>query len=336
MTTANGTHAVNTTPPATALDSAVARHGRYDTSEPMVRVRALVKRYGSQVAVNGTSFEVRHGEIFGMLGPNGAGKTTTMEMLEGIRMPDGGEAQIDGLDVRRQRREVQRRIGVQLQATALFPELSVQETLHLFGSFYPHALATNTLLRQVALEEKTKARPQDLSGGQRQRLALALAMVNDPALIFLDEPTTGLDPQSRRMLWDTVLHLREQGKTIVLTTHFMDEAQLLCDRIAIMDHGEIIAQDTPAGLIASLGASAAVECVLQPSLTDAELRNLAGVTDIRQGTERTLIYTDDVEPTLVDLLHTTSARAIKLDHLQVHAPTLEDVFLKLTGRGLRD
>ncbi|HEX8034745.1 MAG TPA: ABC transporter ATP-binding protein [Ktedonobacterales bacterium] len=333
MTTSNTTHAVKTTDAATAPSSAAARD---DGGEPMVNVRALVKRYGHQTVVNGISFEVRRGEIFGMLGPNGAGKTTTMEMLEGIRMPDGGEAQVDGFDVRRQRREVQRRIGVQLQATTLFPELSARETLRLFGSFYPRALDADALLRQVALEEKAKARPQDLSGGQRQRLALALALVNDPALIFLDEPTTGLDPQSRRMLWDTVLGLREQGKTIVLTTHFMDEAQMLCDRIAIMDHGEIIAQDTPTGLIASLGASAALECVLQPALTVAELRGLAGASDARQGIERTLIYTGDIERTLVDLLHTTSARAIKLDHLLVHAPTLEDVFLKLTGRGLRD
>ena len=312
---------------------AVERGGE---SEPMVSVRGLMKRYGRQTAVNGISFEVRRGEIFGMLGPNGAGKTTTMEMLEGIRVPDGGEARVDGLDVRRQRREVQRRIGVQLQATTLFPELSVRETLRLFGSFYPLALEADALLRQVALEEKAKAYPQDLSGGQRQRLALALALVNDPSLIFLDEPTTGLDPQSRRMLWDTVVRLREQGKTIVLTTHFMDEAQMLCDRIAIMDHGEIIAHDTPAGLIASLGASATIECALQPELTVAELRGLAGATDVRQGTERTLIYTGDVERTLVDLLHTTSTRNTRLDHLQVHAPTLEDVFLKLTGRGLRD
>ncbi|MGZ3676977.1 MAG: ABC transporter ATP-binding protein [Ktedonobacterales bacterium] len=332
MTTGNTTHAVKTTDAANAPSSAVMRD---DAGEPMVNVRALVKRYGRQIVVNGISFEVRRGEIFGMLGPNGAGKTTTMEMLKGIRVPDGGAAQVDGLDVRRQRREVQRRIGVQLQATTLFPELSARETLTLFGSFYPRAMDADALLRQVALEEQAKAHPQDLSGGQRQRLALALALVNDPALIFLDEPTTGLDPQSRRMLWDTVLSLREQGKTIVLTTHFMDEAQMLCDRIAIMDHGEIIAQDTPAGLIASLGASATIECVLQPALTVAELRGLAGASDARQGIERTLIYTSDIERTLVDLLHTTSARAIKLDHLLVHAPTLEDVFLKLTGRGLR-
>jgi ABC-2 type transport system ATP-binding protein len=309
--------------------------------ECAVDVRKLVKRYGRFTAVDGISFAIRRGEIFGILGPNGAGKTTTLEILEGIRTADSGEAYVDGLDVRRQRRAVQQRIGVQLQATTLFPELTLRETLRLFGSFYPRALPADELLRQVALEEKANERPQNLSGGQRQRLALALALVNDPLIVFLDEPTTGLDPQSRHMLWESVLRLREQGKTIVLTTHFMDEAQTLCDRIAILDHGHIIAQDTPAGLIGLLGASATIECALvasdgQPaSLTDT-LRALPGVTDVRQGAERTLIYTGNLERTLVALLQAASAANARVDHLQVHAPTLEDVFLRLTGRDLRE
>ncbi len=192
------------------------------------------------------------------------------------------------------------------------------------------------------MTEKASARPQDLSGGQRQRLALALALVNNPTLVFLDEPTSGLDPQSRRMLWDTVLRLRERGKTVVLTTHFMDEAQTLCDRIAIMDHGMIIAQDTPAGLIATLGASAAITCEFTengaPShaITATELRALPGVTDARDGLEHKVIYTAHVEQTLVALLQYAAARSVTMNHLQVNAPTLEDVFLKLTGRGLRD
>jgi ABC-2 type transport system ATP-binding protein len=311
---------------------------------PMVSVRDLVKRYGGQAAVDGISFTIRQGEIFGILGPNGAGKTTTLEILEGIRKPDGGEVLVDGLSVRRRRRAVQRRIGVQLQATSLFPLLTVQETLALFGALYPHALSPATLLREVALEEKARAFPPGLSGGQRQRLALALALVNDPRLLFLDEPTTGLDPQSRRMLWETILRLREQGKTIVLSTHFMDEAQTLCDRLAIMDHGRIIAQDTPARLIGLLGASATVECALgtdgAATAADAigigDLRTLPGVTEARQGAERMLIYSDDVERTLVALLRLVAGRGAKIEHLQVHAPTLEDVFLKLTGRALRD
>ncbi|HLJ81327.1 MAG TPA: ABC transporter ATP-binding protein [Ktedonobacterales bacterium] len=310
------------------------------TEEPyvdaIVSVRALTKRYGKHTAVDGISFDIRRGEIFGMLGPNGAGKTTTLEILEGIRTQDSGEVRVVGLDVRRNRRAVQRRIGVQLQATTLFTELTAHETLALFGSFYPHALSPETLLREVALEEKAKAFPQNLSGGQRQRLALALALVNDPELLFLDEPTTGLDPQSRRMLWDTVLRLRERGKTLLLTTHFMDEAQQLCDRIAVLDGGHIIAQDTPAGLIGLLGATATIECALAGSPSIEALRGLPHVTDARQGTERILLYTENVETTLVALLQWAAAHGTAVDHLQVHAPTLEDVFLKLTGHGLRD
>jgi ABC-2 type transport system ATP-binding protein len=302
----------------------------------LISARGLVKRYGRFAAVDGVSFDVRPGEIFGMLGPNGAGKTTTLEILEGIRRADGGRALVTGLDIRRDRRTVQQRIGVQLQATTLFTELTCHEALTLYGSFYPRALAADELLREVALQEKAKSYPQDLSGGQRQRLALALALVNDPQLIFLDEPTSGLDPQSRRMLWDTVLRLRERGKTILLTTHFMDEAQTLCDRIAILDHGHIIAQDTPAGLIGMLGASATIECELSPGIALEVLRALPGVSDVRSGVERVLLYTVTLEATLVALLRTAAQHEAKIDHLQVHAPTLEDVFLKLTGRALRE
>jgi ABC-2 type transport system ATP-binding protein len=305
--------------------------------QPMVDVRGLVKRYGKQIAVDGISFAIQRGEIFGILGPNGAGKTTTLEIIEGIRSADAGDVLVDGLNVRRQRREVQARIGVQLQATTLFEQLTVRETLSLFGAFFPSTLDPDTLLRDVALEEKAGAYPPDLSGGQRQRLALALGLVNDPIVVFLDEPTSGLDPQSRRMLWNMVLRLRQQGKTIVLTTHYMEEAQILCDRVAVMDHGQIIAADTPAQLIATLGASATIECTLEGgALADDELRLLPGVTDTRPGSERMLIYTSALEPTLTALLQAVSARGASLEHLQVHAPTLEDVFLKLTGRALRD
>jgi ABC-2 type transport system ATP-binding protein len=309
-------------------------NGYRTDAAPVVEARDVVKRYGSFTAVNGISFSIRQGEIFGLLGPNGAGKTTTLEMIEGIRTQDGGTITVLGLDTRRQRRAVQARIGVQLQATTLFPELRARETIALFGAFFPHERRVDDLLNEVNLTEKATAFPQDLSGGQRQRLALAL--VNDPALVFLDEPTTGLDPQSRRMLWDTVLRLRERGTTIVLTTHFMDEAQTLCDRIAIMDRGQIIAQDTPAGLIALLGASASIECRLGSGMTLDDLRALPAVTDVRAGLESAIIYADDAERTLVSLLQTAHARGATVDHLTIHAPTLEDVFLKLTGRALRD
>src|SRR6266568_7391022 len=225
-------------------------------TEVMLEVRNLVKSYHHKAVVDNISFTVGKAEIFGVLGPNGAGKTTTLEMIEGIRTPDSGTAVLAGLDVRRQKSAVQRIIGVQLQATTLFPELTVLETLQFFGSLYPRSLDPRKLLSDVALEEKARSRPQDLSGGQRQRLALAIALINDPQILILDEPTAALDPQSRRALLDIVLRLREQGKTIILTTHNMDEAQTLCDRIAIMDGGNIIALDTSAGLIGRLDGQA--------------------------------------------------------------------------------
>jgi ABC-2 type transport system ATP-binding protein len=310
-------------------------------AEALVEVNHLVKRYGRFMAVNDVSFTIRRGEIFGLLGPNGAGKTTTLEIIEGLRRADGGQVTVDGLDVRRDRRAVQRRIGVQLQATTLFDVLTVRETIHLFGAFYPSARSADDLLREVALEEKARAMPKDLSGGQRQRLALALALVNDPALLLLDEPTSGLDPQSRRLLWDTIMRLRERGKTIVLTTHFMDEAQTLCDRIAILDGGRIIAQDTPSGLIGLLNASATLECALIPASGGqtpdiAALRLLPDVSDVQVGAERARIYSNRIEKSMTALFQYAEARGMSVEQLRVQAPTLEDVFLKLTGRGLRE
>ena len=312
-----------------------------DAIDVMVAVEHLVKRYGRFTAVNDISFTIRRGEIFGLLGPNGAGKTTTLEVIEGLRRGDGGAVVVDGLDVRRDRRAVQRRIGVQLQTTTLFDELTVRETIQLFGSFYPSARPADDLLREVALEEKARAHPNDLSGGQRQRLALALALVNDPALLLLDEPTTGLDPQSRHLLWETIRRLRERGKTILLTTHFMDEAQTLCDRIAILDGGRIIAEDTPAGLIGLLNASATIECALIPApgvkpLDVAALRLLPGVSEVQGTAERARIFSSRIEQTLLALFQWAEARGVTVEGLLVQAPTLEDVFLKLTGRGLRE
>ena len=301
----------------------------------MVDVRNLVKSYHHKTVVNNVSFSVQHGEIFGLLGPNGAGKTTTLEMIEGIRTPDSGTAVLAGLDIRNSKRAVQRIIGVQLQATTLFSELKVLETLQFFGSLYAKALDPRQLLRDVALEEKAKAYPQDLSGGQRQRLALALALINDPQVIFLDEPTAGLDPQSRRMLWDIVLRLRESGKTIIITTHYMDEAQTLCDRIAIMDAGRIIALDTAASLIARLGAQATIDCHLGGRVNPGAIRELPHVTGVRRLNERFIIYSSDMQSTLVGLLAYASQQGIALTDLQVGTPTLEDVFLDMTGRELR-
>jgi ABC-2 type transport system ATP-binding protein len=305
------------------------------TTGAMVEVRGLMKSYSHKIVVNNISFSVRQAEIFGVLGPNGAGKTTTLEMIEGIRTPDAGTAILAGLDVRRQKSTAQRIIGVQLQATSLFPELTLLETLRFFASLYPRSLDSRKLLSDVALEEKARAHPQQLSGGQRQRLALAIALVNDPQVLFLDEPTAALDPQSRRMLWDIVLRLREQGKTIILTTHNMDEAQILCDRIAIMDKGQIIALDTAPGLIGRLGAQAAIDCRLDGRAMRSDIEELTGVTGVRQANEHYIIYTETMQPTLVALLSYAQEKSIPLTDLQVHTPTLEDVFLELTGRELR-
>jgi ABC-2 type transport system ATP-binding protein len=301
----------------------------------MVDVRNLVKSYHHKTVVNNVSFNVRRGEIFGVLGPNGAGKTTTLEMIEGIRIPDSGTAMLAGLDIHTAKRAVQHIIGVQLQATTLFQELKVRETLQFFGSLYPKSRDPEQLLQEVALEEKAKAYPQDLSGGQRQRLALALALINDPQVIFLDEPTAALDPQSRRMLWDIMLKLRESGKTIIITTHYMDEAQTLCDRIAIMDAGKIIALDTAAGLIARLGAQATIDCHLDGTVIPEAIRALPHVTGTRQSNERFVIYSSEMQSTLVGLLEYATQRGIALTDLQVGTPTLEDVFLDMTGRELR-
>jgi ABC-2 type transport system ATP-binding protein len=308
---------------------------RLSEAEVMVDVRKLVKRYQQKTVVKGISFGIRRGEIFGVLGPNGAGKSTTLEMIEGIRTPDDGTAIIGGLDIRKQKRAVQRIIGVQLQSTTLFPELTVRETIQFFGSIYPKALDTKYLLELVRLEEKAKAYPQDLSGGQRQRLAMGLALVNDPQVVFLDEPTAGLDPQSRRMLWDTVLALRERGKTILITTHYMDEAQTLCDRIAIMDDGQIIALDTAAGLIARLGAQAAIDCFLDGQASASEISALPQVTKVREANGRFVLQTSQMEPTLMALLDYATRHNITLTDLQIRTPTLEDVFLDLTGHELR-
>jgi len=306
-----------------------------ESPDIIVDVRNLVKSYNHKTAVNDVSFTVKQGEIFGVLGPNGAGKTTTLEMIEGIRIPDSGTSILAGLDIRHQKRAVQRLIGVQLQATTLFPELTLLETLRFFSSLYPKAIDPRQLLSDVGLEEKARDHPQNLSGGQRQRLALALALVNDTKVILLDEPTAGFDPQSRRMLWDIVLKLREQGKTILITTHYMDEAQTLCDRIAIMDGGQIIALDTSAGLISRLGAQATIDCRLEGKATSSDIRELPGVTGVRHANERFMVYTTEMQRTLEALLTYAAQRSIPMTDLQVRTPTLEDVFLDLTGREFR-
>ncbi len=238
---------------------------------PVIAARGLVKRYGDLVAVDDISFEVEAGEVFGMLGPNGAGKTTTMEMLEGLRVPDAGSATVLGSDVVRDARAIKARIGVQLQATALPNFTRVREAIDLFGALYPTARPTPDLLKEFDLEEKADAYASDLSGGQMQRLSIALALVNDPDVVFLDEPTTGLDPQARLNIWDVIEGIRARAKTVVLTSHYMEEAERLCSRVAVIDHGHVVALDTPEKLIDTHAPGTTIEFEAQHGVDEAAL-----------------------------------------------------------------
>jgi ABC-2 type transport system ATP-binding protein len=303
---------------------------------PVIEVSEVRKAYGAVQAVDGVSFEVAAGEIFGLLGPNGAGKTTIMEMLEGLHPPDSGTLRVLGLDVARHPAAIKERIGVQLQTAALFPQLKVEELLGLFGSFYRHAAPVEALLRGLDLEEKRSAQSKHLSGGQRQRLSVALALVNDPEVVFLDEPTTGLDPAARRGLWDLILSLKSQGRTILLTTHYLEEAEAICDRVAIMDHGKVLDIGTSTELIARRFTEKAIQFDAVPALTAATLAGLPHVTRVSRENGITLLYTKKVPETIGGLLRATAAAGVEPGNLLVRRATLEDVFLELTGRALRD
>ena len=308
---------------------------------PALRCRGLVKRYrgggdGDVLAVDGLELEVRRGECFGLLGPNGAGKTTTIEILEGLTEPDAGEVEVLGSTWRGEGRELRSRLGVSLQETQLTEKLTVAETIRLFRSFYDKGRDPDEVLAALALDEKRAARVGKLSGGQKQRLAVACALVGDPELLFLDEPTTGLDPQSRLQLWQQVTAFRAQGGTILLTTHYMDEAERLCDRVAIVDHGRVIALGTPAELIRSLQAADVIEFLSEPLLAEEDLRLLPGVSDVhRRGPNWALAVTSvtDSVPPLLAAIERAGARLL---HLSTHRATLEDLFVSLTGRELRD
>jgi ABC-2 type transport system ATP-binding protein len=306
------------------------------STDVVIQVRDVRKFYGDVRAVDGVSFEVRRGEVFGLLGPNGAGKTTTVEMLEGLRKPDGGQLEILGIDAVGQPDALKERIGVTLQTAELYPKLTVVEVLDLFRSFYSRTLPTVQLIEFLDLGERSGAQTKELSGGQRQRLAVALALVNDPEVVFLDEPTTGLDPAARRSLWDLVERLREQGKTILLTTHYMEEADHLCDRLAIMDHGKILEMGTAGELIDRHFQERAVRFDSLPGLDDTDLAGLPGVTSVKHDDEATWLYTSDVPLTIGALLGLTESRGLEPDNLAIRKATLEDVFLELTGRALRD
>jgi ABC-2 type transport system ATP-binding protein len=306
------------------------------SAAPAVRVVDVRKRYGAVQAVDGVSFEVQPGEVFGLLGPNGAGKTTTVEMLEGLRAPDSGELEVLGIDVARNPDDLKQRVGVTLQTAELYPKLTVVEVLDLFRSFYKRTLPTDQLIEFLDLGERKTAQTRQLSGGQRQRLAVALALVNDPEVIFLDEPTTGLDPAARRSLWDLVQKLQAQGKTILLTTHYMEEAEVLCDRLAIMDHGKILAMGTVNELVANRFKDRSVRFDEIAALTDDQLKALPGVESIKHDDGETVLYTQDVPATIGGVLALTEALGVEPGNLGIRRPTLEDLFLDLTGRALRD
>jgi ABC-2 type transport system ATP-binding protein len=279
---------------------------------------------------------VRRGEVFGLLGPNGAGKTTTLEMTEGLTAPDAGAIHILDLNWRDHAQEIRSRIGVQLQATSLFNKITPREALDLLGGYYPKRRGTDELLDLVQLQEKADAYHITLSGGQMQRLALALALVNDPELVFLDEPTTGLDPQARRSLWEVVRKMKADGRTVVLTTHYMDEAEALCDRLAIMDHGRIIATGTPASLIADLKIPSVVELTFEGKAPDTGAFAARLGSPVEAKEDLWEIPTADPKALLPRILEAAEQAALPYQQLHVRRATLEDVFLHRTGRSLRD
>ena len=314
---------------------------------PALSLRGLRKTFAEVIAVDALDLEVLPGECFGLLGPNGAGKTTTIEICEGLTVPDAGEVLVLGQQWGQGGAALRERLGISLQETQFSEKLTVAETLQLFRSFYQRPRPLDQVLAAVQLGEKRNGRVGQLSGGQKQRLALACALVADPELFFLDEPTTGLDPQSRRQLWELIEEVKRAGRTVVITTHYMEEAERLCDRVAIVDHGKVIALGMPRHLIASLGAQHIIDFSVgddQPSsrpadgssLTDAELLQLPGALSIRRREDSYLLESAQAHRTVPALLALLGTRGLPLAQLRTHSATLEDVFVHLTGRTLRD
>jgi ABC-2 type transport system ATP-binding protein len=300
-------------------------------------VKDLRKSYGSLQAVRGISFEAHTGEIYGLLGPNGAGKTSTIECIIGLRTPDAGAVTVCDLDALRYPRQVKQRIGVALQATALPDKITPREALRLFASFYERPVPVEDLIARFSLAEKADAKFETLSGGQKQRLAIALALINDPDVLFLDEPTAGLDPQSRRELHEVIRHTRAAGKTVLLTTHYIEEAQQLCDHLAVVDGGKVIASGTPAELIASAKSPPHVTFTAAIAPDAARLEKLTAVTSARVRGESATLHTTQPGQTIIDLVNLLqSDPANELVELAIHKPSLEDVFIELTGRSIRD
>jgi ABC-2 type transport system ATP-binding protein len=334
------TGAISAPAPASATSPTVTLRGP-DThagdTAPAVALRGLVKRFEDVTAVDGLDLEIRAGECFGLLGPNGAGKTTTIEILVGLQPATAGEVRVLGQTWGRGERALRARLGVSLQETRLPERLTVLEVLRLFRSFYPRGREPADVMAEVGLADKARSWTVKLSGGQRQRLALGCALVGDPELLVLDEPTTGLDPQARLHIGDTILSYRRRGRTVLVSTHYMEEAQRLCDRVAVIDHGKVIALGAPQELIATLGGEQVVEVALAGAeLADADLAALAAVRGLRRSGRTAVLSTTDARVTLPALLDLVRARGLALESLATRSATLEDVFVALTGRHLRD
>lgn len=302
----------------------------------ILQVENLVKRYGDLEAVRGVSFSVEEGEVFGLLGPNGAGKTSTVEVLEGLRTRDGGNVSVCGLDPQQDEQALKHEIGAALQSTALPDKLRVMEALRLFASFYKRRRNPEELLERFGLKEKRTAYYNQLSGGQKQRLALAMALVNDPKLLFFDEPTAGLDPQVRREIYDIIEELRREKKTILMTTHYIEEAERLCDRVAIIDHGQVITLGTPRELKSRAGGTTRIEVRLSKPASNGSLKSLEGVADAREVDGAFVIHSERPPQTIVSLVKYLEAQNNELVSLEIATPSLEDVFIEMTGRRLRD
>ena len=303
-----------------------------DFNSVIVRVEGLQKRYGDLEALRGVSFEIKSGEVFGLLGPNGAGKTTTIEILEGLRQPDSGSVMVCGMDPGREQTALKQRIGAQLQATVLPDKIRVEEALALFSSFYRQTVPIEMLLEQFGLREKRRAFFEKLSGGQKQRLALALAMVNNPELVLLDEPTAGLDAQLRRDIYALIERFRNENRTTLLTTHYIEEAERLCDRVAIIDRGQVIALDTPRQLILHSGKGARVEVSLAKPVSPDRLKQLAAVVDCRVVDGKYFLHAEPAAVAVAALVQLLETDGNSLLDLHIVQPTLEDVFVEMTGR----
>ncbi len=301
----------------------------------MLEVSNLSKKYGNLAAVNQVGFKVDKGQIFGLLGPNGAGKTTTVEMIEGLRRPDSGSITIKSIDALKERETVKQMIGVQLQSTTIYDKIKIKEAIDLFGSYYKRSIPSEKILNLVSLNDKKNAYYMTLSGGQKQRLAIGLALVNDPDILFLDEPTTGLDPQARRNIWTIIADLKKEGKTILLTTHYMEEAEKLCDVVAIMDNGKIIAMDSPSNLISQAGLDASVEFTSSQKDFEAVIKNIGPEKFAREG-DKGIIYTQNSSAVLKEIALFEERKQIHIEHISTRRATLEDVFLYLTGKKLRE